>query len=116
MKVSGLLDPRRGRGMYNTFHASYPFLRWPLDHVFHSKEFTLIDLQRLEPMGSDHFPIMVELALTPEQGKDQEKLQIDSGDIQEAREKMDNAGVKSRDVHHAEHDSAQLQTDFGLSS
>ncbi|MCI1677017.1 MAG: endonuclease/exonuclease/phosphatase family protein [Ewingella americana] len=114
MKVSGLLDPRRGRGMYNTFHASYPFLRWPLDHVFHSKEFTLIDLQRLEPMGSDHFPIMVELALTPEQGKDQEKLQIDSGDIQEAREKMDNAGVKSRDVHHAEHDSAQLQTEFGL--
>ena len=116
MKVSGLLDPRRGRGMYNTFHASYPFLRWPLDHVFHSKEFTLIDLQRLEPMGSDHFPIMVELALTPEQGKDQEKLQIDSGDIQEAREKMDNAGVKSRDVHHAEHNSGRSQPDFGVPS
>jgi hypothetical protein len=102
MKVSGLLDPRRGRGMYNTFHASYPFLRWPLDHVFHSKEFTLIDLQRLEPMGSDHFPIMVELALTPSQGHDQAKLEIESGDIQEAREKMDNAGVRSRDVHNAQ--------------
>jgi len=102
MKVSGLLDPRRGRGMYNTFHASYPFLRWPLDHVFHSKHFTLIDLHRLEFMGSDHFPIMVELALTPQEGNDQESLEIDEEDIEEAQEKMDTAGVKSTDVHRAE--------------
>jgi len=102
MKISGLLDPRRGRGMFNTFHASYPFLRWPLDHVFHSKEFTLVDLKRLEPMGSDHFPIMVELALNPHAGSTQEKLEIEQGDIEEAREKMNNAGIKSRDVHQAE--------------
>ncbi|GBU13462.1 endonuclease [Enterobacterales bacterium] len=103
MKISGLLDPRRGRGMYNTFHAGFPFLRWPLDHVFHSKEFTLIDLQRLPPMGSDHFPIMVELALTPQDGRTQEALEIDSEDLQEAEEKLANAGVRSGDVHTAEH-------------
>ncbi len=102
MKISGLMDPRRGRGMYNTFHAGYPFLRWPLDHVFHSKDFTLVDLKRLEPMGSDHFPIMVELALNPQEGRTQEKLELEQGDIQEAREKMENAGIKSRDVHQAE--------------
>lgn len=88
--------------MYNTFHASYPFLRWPLDHVFHSKDFTLIDLKRLEFMGSDHFPNLVELALTPCQGRDQESLEIDEEDLEEAGEKLVNAGVKSTDVHKAE--------------
>lgn len=102
MKISGLLDPRRGRGMFNTFHASYPIFRWPLDHVFHSKEFTLVDLKRLKPIGSDHFPIMVELALNPQEGSTQQKLEIEQGDIEEAREKMANAGIKSRDVHQAE--------------
>ena len=102
MKVSGLLDPRRGRGMFNTFHASYPFLRWPLDHVFHSKDFTLVSLQRLGFMGSDHFPILVELALTPCEGQDQESLEIDEEDLDEAEEKLANAGVKSTDVHRAE--------------
>ncbi|WP_314720463.1 endonuclease/exonuclease/phosphatase family protein [Rahnella variigena] len=102
MKVSGLLDPRRGRGMFNTFHASYPFLRWPLDHVFHSKDFTLVSLQRLGFMGSDHFPILVELALTPCEGQDQEPLEIDEEDLDEAEEKLANAGVKSTDVHRAE--------------
>jgi endonuclease/exonuclease/phosphatase (EEP) superfamily protein YafD len=64
-KVSGLLDPRIGRGMYNTFHARLPGLRWPLDHLFHSRHFTLVCMRRLPAIGSDHFPILVELALAP---------------------------------------------------
>lgn len=64
-RISGLLDPRIGRGMFNTFHARLPFLRWPLDHLFHSAHFSLVSLRRLPDIGSDHFPLWVELALEP---------------------------------------------------
>lgn len=64
-RISGLLDPRRGRGFYNTFHAKYPFLRYPLDHIFHSEELKLIALRRLGPFGSDHFPMFIDLEYSP---------------------------------------------------
>lgn len=60
-KISGLLDPRIGRGFFNTFHVKFPFLRWPLDHFFNSHHFTLINIKRLKNIGSDHFPIYMQL-------------------------------------------------------
>jgi endonuclease/exonuclease/phosphatase (EEP) superfamily protein YafD len=61
LRVSGLLDPRMGRGLFNTFHASYPFMRFPLDHVFFSDNFFLVSLERLGKIGSDHFPMSIEI-------------------------------------------------------
>jgi endonuclease/exonuclease/phosphatase (EEP) superfamily protein YafD len=65
LKVSQLLDPRIGRGFYSTFHARYRLLRWPLDHVFCSSHFYLRQLKRLPTIGSDHFPIFIEVSLMP---------------------------------------------------
>lgn len=96
-KISGLLDPRVGRGMFNSFHAKYPFVRWPLDHLFHSPHFLLIGIQRLPSIGSDHFPILIRLAYVPEQGKTQKGIDADSKEREFAEEKIDE--VSSKGVH-----------------
>ena len=68
LRISRLLDPRQGRGMYNTFDARLPFLRWPLDHIFHSEEFELVSINREPSVGSDHFPMFYEFSLVFENG------------------------------------------------
>ncbi len=62
-KISGLLDPRIGRGLYPTFPVAYPVVRCPLDHVFHSNHFRLVELKRLPSVGSDHYPMYISLSL-----------------------------------------------------
>ena len=62
-EVGGMKDPRIGRGFYPTFNAKYPLLRWPLDHLFVSPHFDLVELDRLPDIGSDHFPIFFRLCL-----------------------------------------------------
>jgi endonuclease/exonuclease/phosphatase (EEP) superfamily protein YafD len=91
--ISGLLDPRIGRGFFNTFHAKIPLLRFPLDHVFVSKSFRLIKLERMKDINSDHFPIYAEFSYEPENRKEQENKDYkgDRGDKQEAREKINEA-------------------------
>ncbi|MHA7056078.1 endonuclease/exonuclease/phosphatase family protein [Aquimarina sp. M1] len=58
-----LYDVRVGRGFYNSYNAEIFLMRWPLDHVFVTEEFRLKKIERLEKIGSDHFPIYVELVL-----------------------------------------------------
>jgi endonuclease/exonuclease/phosphatase (EEP) superfamily protein YafD len=87
-RISGMLDPRRGRGMFSTFHAGCPPFRWPLDHVFHDASFTLARLQRLRSIGSDHFPILVELKYEPRAAVEQEAPEADREDLREARDRI----------------------------
>ncbi|WP_420153010.1 endonuclease/exonuclease/phosphatase family protein [Siphonobacter sp.] len=96
LKTSGLLDPRRGRGFYSTFHAKIPFLRFPLDHVFCSSDFKLLQLQRLPSIESDHFPMFIKLAYNPkaEQEQEQNELEASSEEKELITEKI-NADTES---------------------
>ncbi len=58
-----LYDVRAGRGFYNSYNTENILMKWPLDHVFVTGEFGLKRLERLPNIGSDHFPIFVELVL-----------------------------------------------------
>jgi endonuclease/exonuclease/phosphatase (EEP) superfamily protein YafD len=88
-RISGLLDPRIGRGLYNTFDARYPILRFPLDHFFHSNHFRLITLRRLPYFGSDHFPMYIALSYEPDAAATQEPAQPAPHDEQQATEKIE---------------------------
>lgn len=69
LNVSGMNDPREGRRLMPTFHAQYPFFRWPLDHLFTSPHWSLIRMERLRDVGSDHFPVYFELCLSRDAGE-----------------------------------------------
>jgi len=97
-KISGLLDPRIGRGGFNTFHAEYPVIRWPLDHIFHSQHFTLREIKRLPSIGSDHFPLFTWLAFTPENGCDQQGIDAQQEEHQWARKISAEEGTSKNDV------------------
>ncbi|HET7746948.1 MAG TPA: endonuclease/exonuclease/phosphatase family protein [Vicinamibacteria bacterium] len=91
LRLSGLLDPRRGRGLFATFNANHPRpLRWPLDHVFHSRHFTLAELRLLPHVGSDHLAVLIDLCLEPGALQVQEKPPAPSGaDVENAREMLE---------------------------
>jgi endonuclease/exonuclease/phosphatase (EEP) superfamily protein YafD len=86
--ISGLLDPRIGRGFYHTFHARYPFIRYPLDHCFHSSHFRLVRFERLRYFGSDHFPVCIALSYEPDAQATQPQLQADADEQRDAERRI----------------------------
>ena len=97
VKLSETLDPRIGRGLFNTFHVDIPPLRVPLDHVFHTTDFTVVDMKRLRDVASDHYPMFLRLNLEPSKGYgEEERLKLDEEDVDEAQEKLDDAEESSK--------------------
>ncbi len=70
-EASGLHDPRVGRRLCNTYHAGYPLLRYPLDHVFVDEGFGVASFRRVRLPGSDHFAVLIELGRTTREPADE---------------------------------------------
>jgi endonuclease/exonuclease/phosphatase (EEP) superfamily protein YafD len=92
-KISGLLDPRIGRGFFSTFNANWPLIRFPLDHAFVSHHFRLRAFEVLPHMGSDHLPVFVGLTFCPESADvvNEAPPAATAGEEQEAGEKISRA-------------------------
>jgi endonuclease/exonuclease/phosphatase (EEP) superfamily protein YafD len=96
-EISGLLDPRIGRGPHATFHANWRLLRWPLDQVFFEKSFLLREIAVQRDIGSDHFPFYVELCHHPAAAIIQDEPQPEPSDLDAAEEAIEEGQEKARD-------------------
>ena len=56
-----LHDSLRGRGLAFTWPTSFPLLGIPIDHVLLSSGFEAVDYLRGRDIGSDHFPVIVDI-------------------------------------------------------
>lgn len=85
-RIGGMLDPRVGRGLINTFDTRNRLLRYPLDHLFASEHFLLVEMRRLPDIGSDHFPLLVVVDYDPDASVVQEEPPPEADDEEEADE------------------------------
>ncbi len=60
-KMTSMIDPRVGRGLFPTYHAKYRFMRFPLDHLFHTEDLFVGKMERSKNFGSDHFGMYYEI-------------------------------------------------------
>lgn len=96
-EISGLLDPRIGRGIYATYNANWLLLRWPLDHIFFEESFTVLTLRRMGDIGSDHFPVFIALCHRPEAAAEQSEPEAGPEARGEMREGIEEGREESQE-------------------
>jgi endonuclease/exonuclease/phosphatase (EEP) superfamily protein YafD len=84
-KLSNVVDPRRGRGFFNTFNAKFPLFRYPLDFINFTGHFRLVEIRREKYIHSDHFPLYVKLSYEPD-GCHENLYELVEEERQDARE------------------------------
>lgn len=102
-RLGQVIDPRVGRGFYASFDAKNPLMRWPLDHVFHTDDFGVISFETGPGVGSDHFPLEVELCQQSERfAPRQEAPDLTAEAVETAREELEDAskGGEGPDAEH----------------
>ena len=97
LDVAGMEDPREGRGLIPTFNAKWPLMRWPLDHLFVSPHWELIDLAREDDIGSDHFPLFVDLCLAKPADRRMVDPRADSETTEDATEQLQDGADEVRE-------------------
>jgi hypothetical protein len=83
-------------GSLTRFPPGTFFLRFPLDHFFHSTHFRLVELKRLAYFGSDHFPMYIRLSYEPEARRQQEPPEAHASDEAHAAEKIEEASTQRK--------------------
>ncbi|MDU0220303.1 endonuclease, partial [Escherichia coli] len=63
-----------------------------------SAEFRLKAMHRLPACGSDHFPVLFELVLCPDEDAESEPEQANGDDLSRARELVDDARKRDEDA------------------
>ena len=93
-RVGRFLDPRIGRGLYMTWDAKSPALKWPLDQILPGQTFTLTALRVLPEFGSDHRPYLADLCFNPAAASWQSPPPMRSGDVEDARTRCSRARAR----------------------
>lgn len=68
LKSSGLADTSRGAGFSPTWMRAFPPIAVPIDHILLSRDLALVSRRVGPSLGSDHSPVIVELAISPLSG------------------------------------------------
>lgn len=63
IRESGLVNARRGHGVLASWPTHFPLMMIPIDHCLVSPEIHVNTMRLLINIGSDHLPIMVNLAI-----------------------------------------------------
>lgn len=86
-KMSETVDPRVGRGFSPTFHAKYPFARFPIDQVFHTPDIFVEELKTLPYFGSDHLALYLRFCIASSSEVEDEMIEeLEEGEEEEAEE------------------------------
>ncbi|MCA9776042.1 MAG: endonuclease/exonuclease/phosphatase family protein [Candidatus Eremiobacteraeota bacterium] len=89
-KLSETIDPRIGRGFAATFHAKYPFARFPIDQIFHTPDIFVEELKTLPYFGSDHLALYLRFHIN-RFNEEQEELveELEEGEMKEVEEMIE---------------------------
>jgi endonuclease/exonuclease/phosphatase (EEP) superfamily protein YafD len=60
---TGLRDSSKGRGVQPTWPAGNPLLLIPIDHCLHSRDVMILRKKIGPNVGSDHYPVIVDIAI-----------------------------------------------------